>query len=112
VWEESDFVETLEKKLGKQATQDLKVVKAWSSMVQNYNDDLFEASAVGCEASARTTGKIRLPVPVYSHHPGAWGVHRSTLLDVCDFAHVHPSSGECSLWCMLALSPNRLSPLL
>jgi hypothetical protein len=94
VWEDSDFIAALEKKLGKQATQDLKVVKAWSSMVRSYNDDLFDEPKVAYEASSRATEKIILPVPEFSHHPGAWGAHRS-IFDGCNFAHVHPSSGWC-----------------
>jgi hypothetical protein len=66
VWEESDFIAGLQSKLGEQATQDLKVVKAWSSMVHSHNDDLFDEGKVAQDASRGARGEIVLPVPELS----------------------------------------------
>ena len=94
VWEEQDYLTRLKQKLGKQKTEDLEPIRAWSNMVRGFNADVYEERQVGYEATHRTTGaKPALPVPALFHHPAAWTSNRHSTSHTSDPATVHPAAG-------------------
>ena len=84
----------LKQKFGKQKTEDLEPIQAWSNMVRGFNADVYEERQVGYEATHRTTcAKPAIPVPSLFHHPAAWSSNRHSASHASDPATVHPAAG-------------------